>query len=321
MSADTATTDIASLQQEINKLKSLNSKLQSEHDSISQNYNDLLTKHQQLLGSVDDKTNPNPKSASKSASFWDDIYSKCKSNPDAIKELISSGVITMTASNNLDRTLLLISSKKGSYDLVQLCLKLGADIDHKDRGGKTAIDLARDSGFYHIEQLLLFHKLNDQKISAKLKENAFAINKQGGISENINNFLSKYDETTSSFFKDILIDIMTNIIKSKLAFSDLLLNMCWKWEQNETKSDNKLNKIIMQTCTDIINNGNKRDWYWMEKFVLPSTVCTLFLFCRFSDKTTMFLRYGTRKLKRKLMMRRSRKVSKDQIKDWVFINQ
>ena len=39
---------------------------------------------------------------------------------------------------------------------------------------------------------------------------------------------------------------MINIIKSKLAFSDLLLNICWKWEQNDVNSDNKLYKIIIE---------------------------------------------------------------------------
>ena len=62
----------------------------------------------------------------------------------------------MTDSNNLDRTLLLISSKKGSYDIVKLCLELGADINHKDCGGKTAIDLARESGFIILNNYCYF---------------------------------------------------------------------------------------------------------------------------------------------------------------------
>ena len=287
------------LRLQITNLKSINSKLQTQNDTLSTNYNELLSKHEKLLESIDITDNQqHHQNIAKSTSFWDDIYSKCRSDPLSIKKLISSGTLKMTDSNHLDRTLLLISAKKGSYELVELCLNLGANINHKDKGAKTAIDLAHDSGHYHIEQLLLFHKLNNKKMTEEIKENAFKINKQNGIINNILEQLSNYDETTRTFFKDTLIDIMRNIISKKLAFSDLLLNLCCKFIQQNDIDDNKIEEsklfnTILSTCTQIINQGNKRDWYWLEKFILPSTVKyirTFYIFCilRNSNILTLF---------------------------------
>ena len=59
----------------------------------------------------------------------------------------------------------------------------GADIDAKDERGKTPLDHSRESGFPHVEKLLLFAKLNVEA-GNDIKEIAEKIAKQNGINEN-----------------------------------------------------------------------------------------------------------------------------------------
>merc|ERR1712228_96877 len=100
-----------------------------------------------------------------SAEFWINIRQNCtkKTGPfgaDSIKIMIKTGKMTVNDTNPWKHTLLHIAALKGAYDLVQFLINNGADIDAKDDEGKTALDKARGNGYYHIEKLLLFAKLN-----------------------------------------------------------------------------------------------------------------------------------------------------------------
>ena len=77
-----------------------------------------------------------------------------------------------------------------------------------------------------------------------------------------------------------MIDIMINLINDKLLFSDLMLNLCWKFEENDNGISNILDshlwKTIYLTCNQIIENQNEKDWQWLTTIMMPSTVCLSF---------------------------------------------
>eukprot|EP01083_Nonionella_stella_P301851 1037915_1 len=205
----------------------------------------------------------------------DDIYENdsCSSDPDYVLSLIRDKTINMSDMDSGGRTLLLIATYEGSYEIVNLCLNLGADINHKDKEGHDALHWAQFGAWFHVEQLLLFNKMN-ANVGNRIDETANHIKKQQGIIQNIVQQLSSYDVTTSQFFKDTTVDLMTNIINQKRSFSDDLLNLCWDFESenNANPLSSKLWQSLFKTCDDIIQNGNKTDWHWLKTFILPSTI-------------------------------------------------
>ena len=201
--------------------------------------------------------------------FWERVEKACKNDADYIRALIKNKTINMYDTDKNGRTLLIICASCGAYELTQLCLNLDADINHQANDGESAIQ--KSELFADVKQLLLFSELN-ANIGNRIKQTAQIINKQNGFIQNINNVLQeKYDDdNTRQFFKDTLIVLMTEIIEQKLAFSDDILNLCWSFEPDPLNSD--LWKTIETVCTDIINNGNKLDWFWMKTYIVPSTV-------------------------------------------------
>eukprot|EP01084_Bolivina_argentea_P181780 313901_1 len=179
----------------------------------------------------------------------------------------------MSDANKRGETLLILATICGSYELVQLCVNLGADILNTDQSKKTALQYSIDGAYPHIEQLLRFHLMN-ASVGNRLKETSQTMNKQKGIIENVIKQLSSYDDTTEVFFKDTLIDIMIHIISQKRAFSDDLLNLCWFITVNDNKDplQSTLWQCITKTCQSIIEDDDKRDWFWFKTFLLPSTI-------------------------------------------------
>eukprot|EP01083_Nonionella_stella_P094043 263768_1 len=211
-----------------------------------------------------------------SPQFWNEIKIKCVSDPDHIKALIQNKSLNINDVNELQQTLLLIASEQGSYKIVELCINLGANIKHTDYYGKTALDKARLHSYFHIEQLLLFKSMK-ANVGNRVRHTSNTIKRQKAITQNITNVLqNKYDVITRDFFQDTIIDIMSQIIKQKLAFSDDLLSLCWTLVcHNDTNTDpfqSELWRIIASTCEDVIKNGNKRDWDWFKTYVVSSSV-------------------------------------------------
>merc|ERR1712228_253669 len=66
----------------------------------------------------------------------------------------------------------------------------------------------------------------------------------------------------------------TKLIDKKRSFPDFFLSLCWKMMEAdyEEPQESNLFKVIMATCEDIINEKNKRDWYWMKQIMLKSHV-------------------------------------------------
>ena len=217
--------------------------------------------------------------SSKQRNPWlDNMESLLHSKPDYVKYLVSCGKISMNDTDKDNKTLLIIAAEEGRYDIVQLCVNLGANIDFKDDFGRTAIDRARDGAWYHCEELLLFSQLS-ANVSDRVQNTAFSMNKQNGIVENIINEMNNVikDTNEKDKFVQTLTKILCNIINKTLSFSDDLLNLCWIYgcnSCNSTMSDD-LSQTLLSTCNNIIVNGNKKDWHYFKTFILASNVCTV----------------------------------------------
>ena len=84
----------------------------------------------------------------KTAQFWQTLDSKFKSGDiEFIKELIRKNEIKMDEFNPKRRNLLMISTQYGSYELVSMCINLGANIDAEDNQKQTALKIAISNGY------------------------------------------------------------------------------------------------------------------------------------------------------------------------------
>merc|ERR1712154_451103 len=135
---------------------------------------------------------------------------------------------------------------------------MGADLNAKDHRGRTALDWARESGFYHIEQLLLFSKMN-VNIGNEIKNTTNIIHQQNGINNNIFSELSLIGEQSKELFEKILMELMINTINKRLSFSDNLLNYCWNIasRQNNNALSSDLWKAITSTAPILYKTERK----------------------------------------------------------------
>ena len=198
---------------------------------------------------------------------------KLKSDPDSIKLMIKNKVMTLQDNDHLGRTVVMLAAWYGCYELVQFCINAGADLQRKSYSGLHTLDYARKGGYCNVEQLLIFAQLN-ANVGNDIKNTAENIYKQNGIIDNILKELTEIGEQSKGLFEKILMELMINIINKRLSFSDNLLNLCWNisCRGNKDPLSSELWKAISSQSTAIIQNGSKRDWYWLKKCLLPSTV-------------------------------------------------
>ena len=85
----------------------------------------------------------------KTSQFWQTLENKFKvGDIEYIKELIRKNEIKMDDINpNNGRNLFMISTEYGSYELVSMCINLGANIDIEDHSKQTALKIAKSNGF------------------------------------------------------------------------------------------------------------------------------------------------------------------------------
>ena len=202
-----------------------------------------------------------------SQEFWDDIETKLVVDPDSIKQLIKNGTITMKDISPTKKWRLLEHAiKAGNYDIIQLCLNLGADIDYWTRS------MAKNSEAYHCKQLILSSG-KGANIKDKIENVTSGMNQQNGIIENIMNEVNNIGQQSKEIFEKVVIEMMINIIQKKLIFSDDLLGLCWKIEANKGDPlESEIWKAIKTTCSEILKGQNKRDWYWLKTYMIPSKV-------------------------------------------------
>eukprot|EP01083_Nonionella_stella_P097694 274595_1 len=189
---------------------------------------------------------------------------------DLVKSLINDGTITMNDVNAEGTTLLIIAAGTGNYEMTQLCLNLGSDLNHRNDLGRSAMDAARRHP--HIELLLMLHSL-DANVGDRIKDKSAELNQEEGIIENILSELALIGDQSKELFESILLELMINIISKKRIFDDILLNLCWKIQcQKGNPFESELWKAIKTTCYQVIQSRNKRDWFWMKRCLVPSNI-------------------------------------------------
>ena len=142
------------------------------------------------------------------------------------------------------------------------------------------MEVASGNNHDHVVQLLMLAQTKSN-VGDRIKNISHSILKQNSIIENIMNELLLVDKQNREIFIEVLNEIMINLIKKKLVFSDDLLNLCWKLQQvngNEIKS--KIWSVIESTSKEVIEGNSTRDWYWLNQCLLPSNVqFSIVLYC------------------------------------------
>jgi len=205
--------------------------------------------------------------------FWKKIVYSLRTDPDYVKTLIKNKELSFNDIDHWGKNILTLAAREGSYEIVQFCINLGADLNYIDNFNNKAVFYAQERGFYHIEQLLLFNQMN-ANAGNEVQGTADLMLKQAGINENILTALREIGEETMAIFSKTLLELMIRSISKKDSFSDDMLNLCWCILQRNGE-DPLLSEFwltIKRTCSDIVRDGNKEDWYWLKQCVLPSTI-------------------------------------------------
>eukprot|EP01083_Nonionella_stella_P205967 749572_1 len=137
------------LKQQIHKLKADYEALQKKSKA---EYEALCTKseHQQKqIEKLKQLQESNQPQAVHSKEFWSMIGEKCKSDHEYLKELVKKGEIKMNETDDDGSTFLLYAAHEGAYELTQLAINLGSDVNHVDNAGKDALQHARDGAWSH----------------------------------------------------------------------------------------------------------------------------------------------------------------------------
>eukprot|EP01084_Bolivina_argentea_P198696 340168_1 len=88
---------------------------------------------------IDDKPKKNDE-------FWKTLKKELKDGDiDFVKDLVRTKELSMDETDTSNRTLLMLATEFGLYELVSMCINLGADIDHQDISKKTALKIATES--------------------------------------------------------------------------------------------------------------------------------------------------------------------------------
>ena len=257
-----------------------------------------LAKSKKTIQSLQSKlesfeSNKLAESSQQDGAFWSNIEQQMLNDTDYIKRSIKNGTVSIQDTDKYGRTLLHFAAWKGNFEIAKLCLclcciyyfyrlfihiktcsgiNLGADINAEDTDKETPLFNAVNNNHDHIEQTLLFAQTKSN-VGDRIKNISQSILKQNSIIENVTSELSNIGTQSKQIFLKTLTEVTINIITKKIVFSDDLLVLCWKIEQekgNELKSE--LWRAIERTSKEIIDGNSKRDWYWLKQCLLPSNV-------------------------------------------------
>eukprot|EP01083_Nonionella_stella_P107748 312451_1 len=243
--------------------------LQSELDDIKRDHEALKRDYEALKQQgFEQKTKQKH-----SAKFWQEIHGKCKKNDTQyIKSLIDNKTLSVNDVSDNGLSLLHYAAFYGAYEIAQLCISLGADVTLETKMGQTALYWANNQKHHDIKQLLHFAGMK-ANTGERIREKADGLSEQSGIVENIMNEIEAYDDTTREFFEDTLLDLMNKILRKKRIFSDDWLCLAWKIEAKRGNVfESELWKNITAVCAQIIQNGDKQDWFFMKTCIITSNV-------------------------------------------------
>eukprot|EP01084_Bolivina_argentea_P177238 306533_1 len=188
-------------------------------------YNEVKHQKDDLEALMKETLNKNKNKNRHTKQFWDGICQKLREEPEYIKHLLQTNKLTVSDVSDTEGTVLHYAAAIGAYDIVQLCINLGADLNHKDNSDNTALYYSMRSNYADIVQLLRLSAMN-ANIGDRVRSAAFDINKQNGINENILTELGIIGTQTKEIFEKTLLEVMINIINKRKAFCDNLLNLC-----------------------------------------------------------------------------------------------
>eukprot|EP01083_Nonionella_stella_P092634 259358_1 len=119
--------------------------------------------------------------ASKTDEFWQEVDNKLRDGDiDFIKDLVRNKKLNMDETDKNGRTLLMLSAFRGCYELVAMCINLGANIDKLDVSKKTALKLSQVNGFPAIEELLMMNLLKTE-LGQRIEDTTNDIARKQGI--------------------------------------------------------------------------------------------------------------------------------------------
>eukprot|EP01083_Nonionella_stella_P151407 483661_1 len=175
----------------------------------------------------------------KTKQFWVHLDKKLKeSDIDYVKELIRNNEIKMDETNEENgRHLLMMATAYGSFELVSMCINLGADIDKQDKTKKTALKLAKEFGFPDIEELLLMNLLKTEL---------------GKRIENTTNELLR-KKAINNHFKTILNDLFGDFESQKEEKEDA------KQEIEQEEEDRSKTKAVSDTFLRSVTAAYKHE--------------------------------------------------------------
>eukprot|EP01084_Bolivina_argentea_P255353 429470_1 len=317
--------EILTLQSQVNELQQqLNSKHEQKSDDIDANISvddmiDILDEIDQIEQKYDDNEDmkndhenyiqnnrqqqeDEKEDKEKTKQFWDYLDQKLEeADIEYIKELVRKKEIKMDDVNSQGRNLLMLSTTYGSYELVAMCINLGADIDHQDNSRKTALKIAQESGYPDIEELILMNLLKTE-LGQRIENTTNDLLRKKGINNNFKRILNKLfaenkteekedesyrtkavsntflSEMTDVYKKEVLETLMRVTLKSienKISFSDDILYIAFQYEVNE-KMRNPVDTVLYQMIKNVIlgilsDTKNKKDWYFLKNYILSSS--------------------------------------------------
>ena len=128
------------------------------------------------------------------------------------------------------------------------------------------------------------HQFLKQRLDKRRRETTIKTGGAGGAGvggprafekkEKDNENVNENDDTYDELLEELLLTLIS-LIESKLALSDDMLLICWKYEMSHKKSykENRLWNSISKTITSVLNDSkNKRNWLWFEKYILSSVI-------------------------------------------------
>eukprot|EP01083_Nonionella_stella_P162055 531616_1 len=190
------------------------------------------------------------------------------------------------------------------YELVSMCINLGANIDKLDGYAQSVLKLSQRNGFPAIEELLMMNLLKTE-LGQRIENTTNDIARKQGITHHFNRILNDLshgdiaDEKTAAedrsrrglltnkcvrdiaaVFKEelfeTLLTVLIHSIKQKTAYSDDMLHIAFYYEvhiKRRLPTETLLYRAIKEAVIAILSDTtNKKNWFWLKHYLLTSSI-------------------------------------------------